>query len=129
MGQSLKQATNTEIQATACIRSIYRTARLLGYSQEWIKNAFDKLYEGLPKSFSLERRSRLIAIKQVLYQEMMERDIEHLYLFKDFIYSVNVNTKHHLSTKGLDARELYENSKWAFWWIEANKPFTEWRND
>jgi hypothetical protein len=78
----------------------------------------------LPNLFAQSRRATLSQINMVLWNEMMERDLEFVYLLKGKTYSVNKNTKHHKPTHKVNARLLHEkNEGGAFWWIEKGAPY------
>jgi tRNA(Glu) U13 pseudouridine synthase TruD len=127
MGQSLKAAINTETKAIERLRSAFRTARYCGYQKDWLNNRITEIYNNLPKGFAISRRNTLHAIQSVLWNEMMERDMEFVYSYKDQTYSVNKNSKHHKLTskmKPIDCVSLAINkTPGAFWWIEKGKPY------
>ena len=127
MGLSLNRAFNVQREATARLREIYRTARHCGYDSNWIKKSTEELFDSLPKALSLMRRETLRNIKYVLHDEMMERDIEGVYLYKGKTYSINKKSKYHLLTSKINPKLMHDNNEgFAFWWIETGKPLTEW---
>ena len=126
MGQSLKAAINTESKAIESLRSAFRTSRYCGMSKDYLNNRITEVFNHLPKSFAIARRDKLYAVKNVSWNEMMERDLEFVYLMNGKTYSVNKNTKHHKPTYKVNARMLHEkNEGGAFWWIEKGKPYEE----
>lgn len=127
MGLSLNQAFNIQRKATARLRDIYRTARHCGYDVNWIQKSTEELFTSLPKALSLMRRETLRNIKYVLHDEMMERDIEGVYLYKNLTFSINKTSKHHAPTSNISPKLLHDkNSGFAFFWIETGKQFTDW---
>jgi hypothetical protein len=124
MGQSLKAAINTEQKAIEQLRSAFRTARYCGYTKDQLNARLVEVFDNLPKSFAITRRTTLYAIRMILWSEMFERDLEFVYKYKGKTFSVNKNTKHHKPTKNVNARLLHEkNEGGAFWWIEKGVPY------
>lgn len=124
MSQSLQAAINTEIKAVERLRSTFRTARYCGYTKDWINNRITEVYNNLPKRFAMSRRTTIHAIQHVLWSEMMERDLEFVYLLNGKTYSTYKNTKHHKPTHKANPKMLYENNHGgAFWWIEKGLPY------
>ena len=79
----LKQAIEIQNKAIEALRSTYRTARTMGYNQDWIHREESQIFGRLPKNFSMMRREHLRMACKVLWEEMFERDIETVYLCKN----------------------------------------------
>ena len=121
----LKRAIAIQNKSVDALRSIYRTARTCGYNQDWIHREETQIFGRLPKNFSMMRREHLRMACKVLWEEMFERDIECVYLFKGSTYSTNRKSKHHPHTSLLDAKELCcENDGFAFFWVETGKMYS-----
>ena len=127
----LKQAIEIQNKAIEALRSIYRTARTYGYNQDWIHKEENQVFGRLPKNFSMMRRDHLRVACKVLWEEMFERDIESVYLYKNLTFSTNKKTKHHNVTSNIDPKLLYDkNEGFAFFWIEIGKMYSsDWRKD
>lgn len=121
----LKQAIVIQNRTVDALRSIYRTARTMGYNQDWIHREECQIFGRLPKNFSMMRREHLRMACKVLWEEMFERDIETVYLCKNLTWSTNKNSKHHNTTLNIDACYLNEHHQgYAFFWIETGKMYS-----
>ena len=127
----LKRAITIQNKAVDALRSTYRTARTMGYNQDWIHREETQIFGRLPKNFSMMRREHLRMACKVLWEEMFERDIESVYLYKNLTFSTNKNTKHHNVTSNIDPKLLHDkNEGFAFFWIETGKMYSsDWSKD
>ena len=127
----LKRAIAIQNKSVDALRSIYRTARTCGYNQDWIHREETQIFGRLPKNFSMMRREHLRMACKVLWEEMFERDIESVYLYKNLTFSTNKNTKHHNVTSNIDPKLLHDkNEGFAFFWIETGKMYSsDWSKD
>ena len=127
----LKRAIAIQNKSVDALRSIYRTARTCGYNQDWIHREETQIFGRLPKNFSMMRREHLRMACKVLWEEMFERDIESVYLFKGKTYSTHKDSKHHAPTKLVNPALLHKkNEGFAFFWIETGRMYSSnWHKD
>jgi hypothetical protein len=108
------------------MRSYFRSARNSGWTIGELYNALDELIKDLRKDTPKCQVQITQAIRDVLWDEMMSRDLELVYLYKGEMYSTNKETKF---LRKLTPEIMIECRKnpivSAYRWIDTNKNFTE----
>lgn len=121
----LKRAIKIQSQSIKALQSAYRTARTMGYNQTWLHQEECTIFNRLPMRFPIMRREHLRSVCTILWEEMFERDIEGVYLYKGEPYSINKKSKFHKSTRNIDAKNLHDNNDgFAWFWIETGKMYS-----
>lgn len=127
MGYTVNQAFIAQNEIYRQLRGLYASARRMGYTQETLDDEVKKIFDSIPSKVYKRRGEYLRGVSNVLWDEMHERDLETIILFKRKVYSLDVNTKHHeLLPEICRIIEVHRHYPRSLWWIEANKQYSEW---
>ena len=96
----LERAIKIEQRAIQQLRTIFRVCREMEYNSNCLSEQCKEVFDKLTKDFAISRRITIVAVRNVLSEEMYERDLIPCYLQDGKIYTF------HKGTKFLDARKM-----------------------